>query len=165
MNKQVKQTIKEINQILTSQCPSYTLDVESLRNLDTIRSDTKLRFIETTHTFGEPNVVTRMYKHFKYRGLPSISTSNQLTLYLIIMRNKKTGKLHYKFGTTKSVYIAERYQKRSATWEFFCEAVTSRVGDRDQILALEKRIKKFATNSKLIQPVLFFSPKYNTMIG
>lgn len=152
MNKQVRQKIKEINRIITEQCPSYTLDLEPLRDLDAIRSDTKLRFVETTHTFGDPKVVTRMYKHFKYRGLPSISTTNQLTLYLVILRNKKTGEMHYKFGTTKSIFIPERFQKNSNTWEFVQEAVASRRGSQAQIRAIEKRIKEFAINNKIIQP-------------
>jgi hypothetical protein len=151
MNKQVREKIKEINRIITEQCPSYTLDLEPLKTLDAIRSDTKLRFIETTHTFGDPKVITRMYKHFKYRGLPSISTSNQLTLYLVIFRNKKTGELHYKFGTTKSVYIPERFQKNSNTWEYVQEAVCSRRGPHTQIRAIEKRIKEFATKNGIIQ--------------
>ena len=151
MNKKVKETIKDINRIINEQCPSYTLDLEPLRDLDAIRSDTKLRFFETTHTFGEARVVTRMYKHFKYRGLPSISTTNQLNLYLVIFRNKKTGELHYKFGTTKSVVIAERFQKFSNTWEYVQEAGRSRRGSHAQIRAIEKRIKEFATKNGIIQ--------------
>jgi hypothetical protein len=151
MNKQVKKTIKEINKILSEQCPTFTLNVDSVRHLDAIRSDTKLQFYEKTHTFGEPKVVTRMWKHFKYRGLPSVAPTKMITLYLVIMRNKKTGQPHYKFGTTKSLYVAERFLKKSSTWEFMHEAVTSRVGPKDQMLALEKRIKEFAMKNGLIQ--------------
>jgi len=151
MNKQVKKTIKEINKILSEQCPTFTLNVDSVRHLDAIRSDTKLQFYEKTHTFGEPKVVTRMWKHFKYRGLPSVTPTKMITLYLVIMRNKKTGELHYKFGTTKSLYVAERFLKNSSTWEFVYEAITSRVGPKDQMLALEKRIKEFAMKNGLIQ--------------
>ena len=144
LTSKVKSQIKKINKILKDRYPSFTLALEPLENLNVITGDTKLMFLEKTAVNVAPKMYIKKYEHFMYRGVLGSSDIQPTALYLVMMRNKMTNRIHYKYGITNSHVVKERFYKQSNTWEFVAEAVPARIGPRSQILQIEKNLKAFA---------------------
>lgn len=145
------QYIHKIKKILKNSCPNVRL-VES-KVPEYVNKHTELTFVERIGK-SAPVYYTRTVEHFVRRGLLSKNKIQPMSLYLVMFKNKKTGKLHYKFGITNFVQVKDRFHFQSNTWQFIGEAIPARSGPRNQIVQLESRLKKFATANGIIENIV-----------